>query len=377
MLKIRKKLAGHGEIFFLIYILIIGGMRAIGRGTFDIIWLSGMAFLCLGIKIAVTDYSKKELIWMAAFAGLVMLNFLINREKTLLLTMISVYGAKNVNLHKVFFYSLWCKVLMFSTQIILVALGVIESSYVQDMPKYFALQGEWKYYDVPCLGFTHPNYTYLSIIMSALLVILVYKERMKWYVWGGMSVVLFLFYQILFCRTGWYIWIITLVMVAFYKVAEKLKLNDIYVRLLCAMPMMLAVFSLIIVILQVKGNSFAYWVNECLTGRIQMAATEVLPNLFTFLGNPERTANEIAYVQLPYNYGWILYILLILIYTKTMMLLAKRKEDYYVIVFAMISIYFLGEAVPLSVGWNTSLLLVVELLFQGSGRNYVSERIVD
>ena len=56
MLKIRKKLAEYSEIWFLIYILITGGMRAIGRGTFDIIWLAGIAFLCLGIKLIVTDY---------------------------------------------------------------------------------------------------------------------------------------------------------------------------------------------------------------------------------------------------------------------------------------------------------------------------------
>lgn len=377
MLKIRKKLAEYGEMFFLIYILIIGGMRAIGRGTFDIIWLSGIAFLCLGIKIMVTDYSKRELIWMAAFAGLVILSFLINHEKTLLLTMISVYGVKNVNLHKVFFYSLWCKTLLFSIKVILAGLGVIGSNYVKDVPKFFALQGEWKYYDVPCLGFTHPNYTYLSIIMSALLVILVYKEKMRWYVWIGISIVLFLFYQVLLCRTGWYIWIITLMMIVFYKAAEKLKLKGIYVKLLCAMPTMLAIFSLVIVILQAERNAFAFWINKCLTGRIQMAVTEALPNLFTLLGNTARTANEIAYIQLPYNYGWILYIFLIVVYTKTMLLFVKREEDYYVIVFAVISIYFMGEAVPLSVGWNTSLLLVAELLFQGSGRNYVSERIID
>lgn len=377
MLRIRKKLAEYGEIFFLIYILIIGGMRAIGRGTFDIIWLSGIAFLCLGIKIAVTDYSKRELIWMVAFAGVVIFNFLINHERTLLLTMISVYGAKSVNLHKVFFYSLWCKVLAFSTQIILVGLGVINSSYVRDMPKYFALQSEWKYYDVPCLGFTHPNYAYLSIIMSALLIILVYKEKMKWYIWGGMSIVLFLFYQVLLCRTGWYIWIIALMMVVFYKATEKLKLKDIYIKLLCIMPTMLAVFSLAMVILRAKGNEFTAWVNVCLTGRIQLAVVNALPDLFTLLGNPVRTANEIAYIQLPYNYGWILYIFLLVIYTRTMLLMSEKKEDYYVMVFAIISVYFLAEAVPLSVGWNVSMLLVAELLFQDGGKNYVSERVVD
>jgi len=377
MLKIRKKLAEYNEVFFLIYILIIGGMRALGKGTFDIFWLSGIAFLCLGIKLAVTDYTKKELLWMSVFAGLVILNFLINHEKTLFLTMISVYGAKNINLNKVFLYSLWSKVILFILQAALAVLGVIENGYIKGMPKYFMLRGEWIYYDIPCLGFSHPNYTYLSIIMSAILFVLVYKEKLKWYAWVGVSAILFLFYQILLCRTGWYIWLITLVLVVFYKASEQCNLRNIYIKLLCVAPAVLAVFSLVIVFLQARGNAFASWINECLTGRIQLAAAEALPRLFTLLGNVERTANEIAYIQVPYNYGWILYVFLIIIYIKTMLLLAKKKEDYYVIIYTVISVYFLAEAVPLSVGWNTSLLLVAGVLFRDTGGNHVSERIIN
>lgn len=377
MLKVRKKLAEYSEVWFSIYILITGGMRAIGRGVSDMLWLSGIAFLFLGIKLIVTDYSKKELFWMAAFGGLVILNFLINHERTLFLTMISIYGAKNVNLNKVFFYSLWGKLLLFSGQVVLVCLGIIEGGYMEEMPKYSVLRGEWENYQIPCLGFTHPNYTYLSIIMMAFLVLLVYKERLKWIHLGIISVILFLFYKVLLCRTGWYIWLITLMIIAAYKLAVKLELKEIYVRLLCIMPVLLAVFSVVMVILMAQGNAFAGWVDKCLTGRIAIAASSCLSGLFTLLANPVRTANEIAYIQLPYNYGWVLYLFLIILYTKTMWIMAKQNGDYYVIVFAVISIYFIGEAVPVSVGWNTSLLLVSGLLFQKMGENNVSTGVID
>lgn len=375
MLQIRRKLVEYQELFFLIYILTIGGMRAVGKGTFDIVWLSGIAFLCLGMKLVITDYTKKEMFWMVIFAGLVLLNFFISREKTLFLTMISVYGAKNINIKKVFLYSLWSKLLLFGGQVLLVCFGIIDGKYNEGMPKYFVLQREWGYYRIPCLGFTHPNYTYLSIIMIALLAVAVYGEKLKWYMWGVISVILFLFYKVLLCRMGWYVWLIAMIMVIFYKTAEKIKLKEIYIKLICMVPVALAIFSLAIVILQSKGNVFASWVNQCLTGRIGMAAADALPKLFTLLGNTARTANEIAYIQWPYNYGWILYIAIMIIYTKTMMLCAERKENYYVIVFAVVSFYFWGEAVPLSVGWNTSLLLAAGLLFGEDGENYVPERI--
>lgn len=377
MLKIRKKLAEYGEIWFLIYILITGGMRAIGRGVSDMLWLTGIAFLFLGIKLIVTDYSKKELFWMATFGGLVILNFLINHERTLFLTMISIYGAKNVNLNKVFFYSLWSKLLLFSGQVALVCLGVIEGGYTEGMPKYSVLQGEWEKYRIPCLGFTHPNYAYLSIVMIAFLALLVYKERLKWLHLGMITIILFIFYKVLFCRSGWYMWVLTLVIIGGYKLMDKIGLTNFYVKFLCIIPALLAIFSIVIVFMLLKGNALAIWVNKCLTGRIEMVATACLPTLFRLLGNPGRTANEIAYIQLPYNYGWLLYLFSLILYIKAMYMLFKQKEDYYVIVFAVISIYFLGEAVPVSVGWNTSLLLMSELLFKGAEEKNVSKGIID
>lgn len=377
MLKIRKKLAEYGEIWFLIYILITGGMRAIGRGVSDMLWLTGIAFLFLGIKLIVTDYSKKELFWMVTFGGLVILNFLINHERTLFLTMISIYGAKNVNLNKVFFYSLWSKLLLFSGQVALVCLGVIEGGYTEEMPKYSVLQGEWEKYRIPCLGFTHPNYAYLSIVMIAFLALLVYKERLKWLHLGMMTIILFIFYKVLFCRSGWYMWLLTLVIIAAYKIAERLNLKEIYIKLLCTVPAIMMIFSYLVVILMARGNAFAIWVDSCLTGRVKAVVQGCLPGLFKLFANPVRTANEIAYIQLPYNYGWLLFAILLVLYMKTMWLMAKQKEDYYVIVFAVISIYFLGEAVPVSVGWNISLLLVSIVLFQKMGENNVSTGVLD
>lgn len=379
MLKIRKKLAEYSEVWFLIYILITGGMRTIGRGAFDIIWLAGIAFLCLGIKLIVTDYTKKEIFWMVTFALLVLVNFGINHEKTLFLTMISIYGAKNINLNKVFLYSLWSRVLLFGGQVLLVCLGIIEGGYMEGMPKYSAIQGEWENYRIPCLGFTHPNYAYLSLIMIALLVLLVYKERLKWLHLGIMTIILFIFYKVLLCRSGWYIWILTLMIIAVYKMAERLNLKEIYIKLLCAVPAIMMIFSYLVVILMARGNAFAIWVDRCLTGRVREVIRWCQPYLFRLLANEERTANEIAYIQLPYNYGWLLFAILLTLYMKTMWLMAKRKEDYYVIVFAVISIYFLGEAVPVSVGWNLSLLLISEVLFQKSvvGDNNVSTRVFD
>lgn len=377
MLKCRKKLAEYDENFFLTYILITGGMRAIGMGGFDLVLPSAIAFFCLGLKLFVTDYSKKELFWMVLFGGLVLLNFCISREKTLLLTMISVYGTKNVDINKVFAWSLWSRIVLFGSKILLVFLGIVEGGYAEGLTKYSVFKGKFESYRIPCLGFSHPNYAYLSIVMIAFLVILVYQERIKWYAYLGVSAILLFFYKILLCRTGWYVWVITLALITFYFVADKLNLKELYMRLLCLVPIIAAVFSLWMVLWASRENELINQINGWFSGRFHWASVQAFPALFTLFGHEVRSANEILYIQFPYNYGWVLYIFFIILYVKTMMMLANNKKDYYVIVFAAVSIYFLGEAVPLSAGWNESLLLISGLLFKNSGKSYVSERITD
>jgi len=43
----------------------------------------------------------------------------------------------------------------------------------------------------------------------------------------------------------------------------------------------------------------------------------------------------------------------------------KKGQDYKCMVLAIAAGYFMGEAVPLSVGWNVSLLLLAEFIYRG------------
>ncbi len=382
MIQARKRLQTYQETFYLVYILIIHGMRSLGKGTFDIFWLSAIAFTCLGIKLVLTDYTKKELLWMILFGSLIMVSFFFNHEKTLLLTVFAIYGAKNVDLDKVFLYGLWSRVILIGGQITLVFLGVIEGGYSEEMPKYFALTGEKITYAIPKLGFTHPNYAYLSIVMTALLAVLVYRERLKWYGYAVITLILYGFYRILLCRTGWYMWLLTICLILCYRLALKIKWQELYLKCVCMLPVFLSVFCLAVLILLSRGNSFAVWIDRCMTGRFGrfgIAGRESLPELFGSLwGHRDRTANEIAYIQLPYNYGWPVYLSCLAVYVKVMWSYVKEKKDYFVLILGAISICFIGEAVPLSAGWNLSMLLVSCALFQtGKEKMDVSEGSAD
>ena len=105
------------------------GMHSMGINSDDRIYLYvfAVATLFLLLKMAVTDFTWREILIMSVFAALLGANFLRNGEKTLILTAMGIFGAKNVNLDKVMKYALWEKAVLTVGTLTLAATGVIEN----------------------------------------------------------------------------------------------------------------------------------------------------------------------------------------------------------------------------------------------------------
>ena len=140
MLKLRKKIGEYQEIFYLVFILIMTGMTSAGLNSEDFIYkvMFGVATLFLLLKMAVTDLTLKEVLVMAVFTVLLGANFLKSGEKTLILTAMGIFGAKNVSLEKTLKYALWLKTALTVATLAMAALGVLENVEMV-LPKH----GEW------------------------------------------------------------------------------------------------------------------------------------------------------------------------------------------------------------------------------------------
>ena len=145
MLELRKKLSNYQEVFYLLFLLPMTGMHSMGINSDDRIYLYvfAVATLFLLLKMAVTDFTWREILIMSVFAALLGANFLRNGEKTLILTAMGIFGAKNVNLDKVMKYALWEKAVLTVGTLTLAATGVIENERML-LPK----NGE--YFEIPC-----------------------------------------------------------------------------------------------------------------------------------------------------------------------------------------------------------------------------------
>ena len=359
MLKLRKRLAQYQEQFYLVFILSIVALFSAGFNSTDRVYqiVFGAGTLFLLLKLAVTDFTWREMIWMAAITLLLGLNVLRNGEKTLIITAMAVFGAKNVSLDKVFRNSLWVKIVFTVGTILLAVVGVIENQ-VRYLPK----NGERT--TIYCYGYHHPNAAFANVFLIFAIAILVWGDKLKWYAYVGFTLVLLGAYWLFVCRTGLVVWCALLVLVFGYKISCKLKWDKIYLTLLLLIPVVLAALTFVLPLIGTQNSALAKKMNFYLTGRINQL-TQGISNLgLPLLGNIPRDPFESVYFHLLYNYGWIITIICFAAYLYTMWKCRKNSRPYEMIILSTMAIYGFMEHWPLSVGWNISLLCMSCILFR-------------
>ncbi|MCM1189492.1 MAG: hypothetical protein NC541_09365 [bacterium] len=358
-MNIRHKLAKYQDFYYMIFILAMTGMTSAGinseYGIYKIVFAAGTVLLLL--KMAVTDFTWREILVMALFTALLGVNLLRNGEKTLVLTAMGIFGAKNISLDKVFKYALWLKAALTACTLLLAATGVIENRMIE-LPK----NGEMV--TLYCYGYYTPNMAFANIFVVLLLAILVYRDKLKWYAYVIATAIMFAAYKVFMCRTGLVVWFVLCLMVLGYRLTRRWKYEKIYMTLFIAIPAVLAALTLILPVLLQKGYKFAAKLNFYLTGRIQ------LQNLFyndigtLLLGHVPRNPFDSIYFHLIYNYGWILFLLCFIAYCYGIWYCIKRENYYGVIGMGVMAVYGFMEQLPLSVLWNLPLLYLSWVLFK-------------
>lgn len=361
MLKLRRKLAEYQEIYFMIFILAMTGMTSAGINSeyriYKYIFLGATLFLLL--KMAVTDFTLKEILLMALFTVLLGTNLLRNGEKTLILTAMGIFGAKNVDMHKVFKYALWEKTVLTVGTLTLSAVGVIENVAML-LPK----NGE--VFEIYCYGYYHPNMAFGNIFILLLLAILVYEDRLKWYAYAIGTIIMLVAYKVFMCRTGLLIWIILCVMVLGYRLLKYRNWEKIYMKLFTAIPIVLAALTLILPVWARKNEEVNLKLNYYLTGRI-IHINQFFDNIGIrglLLGHVPREDFDSIYFHLLYNYGWILFILCLIAYCTGMWYCNRKGKYYGTIGLGIMAVYGFMEHMHLSVLWNLPLLYVSWVLFK-------------
>lgn len=360
MLELRKKLSKYQEIFYLLFLLPMTGMHSMGINSDDRIYLYvfAAATLFLLLKMAVTDFTWREILIMGVFTALLGANFLRNGEKTLILTAMGIFGAKNVNLDKVMKYALWEKAVLTVGTLTLAATGVIENELVI-LPK------NWEYIEIPCYGYYQPNMAFANIFVVLLLAILVYRDNIKWYGYLIGSGIMFGAYKVFMCRTGMLIWLVLCLMILGYVVLRRFCAEKGYFYLFLIIPIGLTGLTLILPPLAKKNPVFSTWINMVLTGRVDHINWYYEQIWKLILGQIPQESFDSVYFSIIYNYGWIIFLISLVAYIAEMWYGIKKEQYYVVIALGIMAVYGFMELLPMSMVWNLPLLYLSQILFQG------------
>lgn len=360
MLELRKKLSNYQEVFYLLFLLPMTGMSSMGLNSEDRIYLYvfAVATLFLLLKMAVTDFTRREIAIMAVLTLLFGVNFLRNGEKTLILTVMAIFGAKNVDLDKVMKYALWEKAVLTVGTLTLAATGVIENEMVT-LPKNGSLV------EIYCYGYYSPNMAFANIFVVLLLINVVYGDKLRWYWYAIESTVMIIAYKVLFCRTGLIVWSVLCLTVLLYRLLTKFKKNTIIMNCYIMLPLILGGASIVLPIVAWNNYEFSCIINKLLNGRIDLINQVHYEKWNIVLGHIPNRPFDNMYFTLLYNYGWLIFIFCLVAYTFGMWYCNKKGQHYVVISLGIMAIYGFMELLPLSVLWNLSWIYLTQILFQG------------
>lgn len=360
MLELRKKLANYQEIFYMLFLLPMTGMTSMGLNSEDRIYLYvfAVATLFLLLKMAVTDFTWREIVIMGVFTLLLGANFLRNGEKTLILTAMGIFGAKNVNLDKVMKYALWEKAVLTVGTLTLAATGVIEN-VAFELPKNL----EW--YTIYSYGYETPNMAFANIFVILLLAIIVYGDRLGWYVYVGGTAIILGAYKLFMCRTGLVVWGVCCIMVLGYYFSQKHNWRKKYMLLFTIIPGALTILTMIMPILARKNAKLATLFTIILTGRVDLINDVYDETCTLIIGHIPSQPFDNMYFNMLYNYGWIIAILWLVAYVAGIWYSVKKNQYYIAIALGVMAVYGYMELLPLSVLWNLPLIYLAQILFQG------------
>ena len=360
MLKLRKKLAQYQEIFYLLFLLPMTGMTSMGINSEDRIYLYvfAVATLFLLLKMVVTDFTWREILIMGVFTALLGVNFLRNGEKTLILTAMGIFGAKNVNLDKVMKYALWEKAVLTVGTLALAATGVIENA-TMSLPKNNV------YIEINCYGYDHPNMAFANIFIVLLLAILVYKDEMKWYIYVAGTAIMLWAYKIFICRTGLVVWFVLCLIILGYHIMKYFHREKVYMHLHMLIPIVLSAVTMILPLIMRASPEFERWIDKLLTARVNLI-NQVYDHIWNLgLGHIPQKSFDSVYFHTIFNYGWIVFGLCLVVYVMGMWYCNKKQQYYGTIALGIMAVYGFMELLPLSVLWNLPLLYLAQVLFKG------------
>lgn len=356
--KIRNYLKEYSDIFYILYFLPLAGCVAMGIGSEQLFYKGcfAVAIIFLLLKFGVTDYTKTELVFMSFIMLLLAYIFFRTREKALIITALSVFGCKGVCVRRVLKYTFFVYIIGMMLTISLVMAGKIQG-------EIHTLTKSGIQYQINDYGFSHPNSAYSHLMMIALMMVAVWQERVRWYHYGIMTIVMFAAYKVFLSRTGFYIYLLLCLLIGLLHIMRNNKVKKVFFFLFNLIPIGILALSYGLMINYHKGITIINKLNNFVTGRIMLSSKAYENAGLSWFGATDRKWMDWifidnAYISVLISCGVVACILCVLAYSLMCIRYWKAEEYYVVIILGIIAVYAFMEYIVVNATWNPLLLFM-------------------
>lgn len=336
-----------------------------GDNIYKYFFIFGMFFLA--IKLVTTKYTLRELIWAAILIGVGLVLSIITKSSTWLLLFLTIVGMKNCNFRNLIKIAVYIRVISICILVLGSTFGVFDIGY-KTTP-------DTSYVEIPVYSFAmgEPNFAFLCVFLTLLLLLYYNYEKLnKWWFLGTTAVV-FLFYELTFCRTGLAVFFFCWALIIFDKCVKSHKVKFI---LALSVPVG-AVFSLVTMVLYNAGNSFMKLMNHYVTGRIYIMNSYYVNQGLALYPRPQEAfyANYFGLIDNTYMFvllycGWIVAIFFFVLMCLTLLRLYKNRCYKELVMLATLALYGVLEQFVMNGFMNPFILLGAVLLYP----NILSEK---
>lgn len=362
MNKVRSYLKKYREPFYLCFFLpqflcVSWGLGS-GEGLYRLVFAAGLPFLCL--SMLGEEYSLRDIIKMAAFGALVLWAFFQNRNRSLILACMAVFGAKNIDVRKILKYTFWILSISILLKTLSCAVGILPNKELE-LPKENGVR-----YTIYSYGYDTPNNLYFHLVIAVLLGMVLYGEKFSWLKFGSVFLIMYGAYQILISRTGW---ICFLAAALLYLMEHFLKRFSLKAgikwtgRLMVCSVVGLCALDWGLIYLWKSGYSWLSFLNSTLNNRIVLAYQAFQKIGISFLGSRGAVQLDMLYATMLLNYGLLLSVLCIYGYTRLLYRMYREKEGMFLIALTVIALYSFMEVNAINPMWNPFLLLLAGEIF--------------
>lgn len=331
-----------------------------GDDIYKYFFIFGMFFLV--IKLVTTKYTLREVLWAAILIGVALPLSIITKSNTWLLLFLTIIGMKNCSYRILIKIALYIRVFSVSVLVLGSTFGVYDIGY-KTTP-------DTAYVEIPVysFGMGEPNYAFLCVFLTMMLLLYYNYERLNKWWFLGTSAVAFLFYELTFCRTGIAVFFFCWGLIVFEKCVKNKKAKFI---LALSVPVG-ALFSFCTMVIYNADNPVLKLLNHYVSGRIYIMSSYFRDQGLALYPRTQESFYASYYGLIDNSYmfvllycGWIVAIFFLALMCMTLFRLYKQGHFKELVMIGTLALYGVLEQFVMNGFMNPFILLGAVLLYPG------------